>query len=145
MNAFARQALKHLCEHFTGFEFDRLFSVVGSDQHLPQRLRFPCHRFQCARHQTAHRIRIAVVEAVIANREQTTLHTQQYAILRQLQYAAGGDFFEHVDWITLAIEVPGNVQANQIDITHLGVALAKGTHFGEQVSADSVHRVHPLL
>ena len=139
MNAFARQSIQHLRQHFARFENDGLFGAVGSNQHLPQGLCFPGHRFERARDQAPQRVRVTVVEAVVTDLEQPALHAQQHAVLRQLERAAGRDFFQHLYGITLAVEVPGNVQGNQVDITHLGVALAKGTHFGEQIRAGSIH------
>ena len=143
MNAFAGQAIKHLREDFTRLEFDGFCRAVGGNQHLPQRLAFPGYRLECAGHQTAHGIRVAIVKAIISDLEQPALRAQQHAVLRQLERAAPRDFFQHVDRITFAVEMPRYVQRNQVDIPHIRVALAKGPHFGQQVRARSIHRIHP--
>ncbi|MNE31110.1 hypothetical protein D3C80_1246580 [compost metagenome] len=132
-NAATLQALQDLGEHFPRFELDGRVGAVGADQHLPQRLVLPAHRFERAGDQAPWRIRVAIVEAVVADREQTALDAQQHAVLRQLQGAAGGDLLEHVDRVALAIEVPGNVQADQVDIAHFGESSAKVTDFSEQI------------
>ena len=61
------------------------------------------------------------------------LRAQQHAILRQLERAAGGNLLQHVEWVALAIEMPGNVQADQVDVTYLGMGGAEGADFAEQV------------
>ncbi|MNP23620.1 hypothetical protein D3C76_1163370 [compost metagenome] len=142
-NAFASESLKYLRQHFARLEDDRFFRAVGGDQHLPQGLLLPAHQLERARHQAPQRIRIAVVEAVVADLEQPALGAEQHAVLRQLEGTAGGDFFEHFDRVALAVEMPGNVQGNQVDVAHLGVALTKPTHFGQQIRAHSIHRFVP--
>ncbi|MNF76219.1 hypothetical protein D3C84_583260 [compost metagenome] len=139
VNAFAPQAFQHLRQHFAGFEFDGFFGAVGGDQHLPDRLRFPGHRLEGARYQAPHRVRVAVVEAVVADFEQPALHPQQHAVLRQLEGTAGRHFFEHLDRVALAVEMPGNVQGDEVDVAHLRVALAESTYFSQQVGTGSVH------
>ncbi len=125
------QALQHLGQHFAGIEFDGGFGSVRGDKHLPQWLGFPAHRLERARHQPPVGIRVAVVEAIVADLEQATLGAQQHGVLRQLQRAAGGDLFQHLDRVALAVEMPGNVQGDQVDITHLGMLLAEGADFGQ--------------
>ncbi len=105
--------------------------TVRGDQHLAQGLRFPAHRLERARHQAAVGVRVAVVEAVIADLEQPALGAQQHRVLRQLQRAAGGDLFQHFYRVTLAVEMPGDVQGDQVDVAHVGVVLAKGPYFGQ--------------
>lgn len=75
VNAFALQAFQHLGQYFPGFEFDGRFGAVGGNQHLPQRLRLPAHRLEGAGHQAAVGVRVAVVEAIVADLEQAALGT----------------------------------------------------------------------
>ncbi|MNZ39239.1 hypothetical protein D3C78_567280 [compost metagenome] len=134
-NAATLQALQHPGQHFAGLELDRCGGAVGADQHLPQRLVLPAHRLEGAGNQPPWRIGVTVVEAVVANRVQAALDTQQNAVLRQFQGTAGSDFFEHVDRVALAIKMPGDVQADQVDITHLRMLGAKCAYFTKQIRA----------
>ncbi|MNO65671.1 hypothetical protein D3C76_564360 [compost metagenome] len=142
-NAFAVQTVQHPRQHFTGFEFDGFFGAVGGDQHLAQGLLFPAHQLQRAGHQTAQRVRVTIVEAVIADLEQPTLGAEQHAVLRQLQCTAGSDFFQHLDRVALAVEMPRNVQGDQVDVAHFGVAVAEVANLGQQFRAHSIHRFVP--
>ena len=80
---------------------------------------------------TAQRIRVAIMKAIVANFIETALRAQQHAILRQLERAAGGHLLQQFDGIALAIEMPGNVQADQVDKANLRVLLAKLPDFTE--------------
>ncbi|MNK85609.1 hypothetical protein D3C87_1054940 [compost metagenome] len=142
-NAFAFESVQHLRQHFTRLEDDRLFCAIGGDEHLPQWLFLPAHQLERARHQATQRIRVAVVEAIVTDLEQPALSAKQHTVLRQLERTAGGDFFEHFDRVALAVEMPGNVQGNQVDVAHIGVALTKPTHFGQQIRAHSIHHFVP--
>ncbi|MNN09569.1 hypothetical protein D3C81_1224540 [compost metagenome] len=133
------QALDHAGQHFAGLELDRLGGAVGGDEHLRDQLFFPAHRFQGTRHQAPGGIRIAVGEAVVANRVEAALGAQQHAVLRQLQRRAGGDFFQHVDGVALAVEVPGDIQRNQVDITYFWVFRSERAHFSQQIRKDDTH------
>jgi NitT/TauT family transport system substrate-binding protein len=64
---------------------------------------------------------------------------EQHTVLRQFQGAAGGDLFQHVHRVALAVEVPWNIQADQIDKTHLGMVLAEGANLGQHVGKGGVH------
>ncbi|MNI22880.1 hypothetical protein D3C73_764450 [compost metagenome] len=132
-NAFAFQPRQHLRQHFPWLEYNWFIRVTGGDQHLAHGLFFPVDDLQGARHQAARRIRITVVEAVVADLEQSALGAEQYTVLRQFERAASSDLFEHVDRIALAIEMPRDVQGNQVDVTHLRVALTKRANFGNQI------------
>ena len=68
-----KKLLLDLGQHFAGFEFDGRLGTVGGDQHLSQGLRLPAHRFERAGHQAAVGVRVAVMEAVVADLEQTAL------------------------------------------------------------------------
>ncbi|MNX67509.1 hypothetical protein D3C86_986460 [compost metagenome] len=142
-NAFAAQPRQHLRQHLARFEFDRFCCAVRGNQHLPQRLFLPAHQFQRAGHQATQSIGITIVETVVADLEQPALSAEQHTVLRQLERTAGGDFFEHFDRVALAVEMPGNVQGNQVDVAHIGVALTKPTHFGQQIRAHSIHHFVP--
>ncbi len=132
-DAAPRQALQHAGQHLARFELDGRLGAVGGDQHLPQRLALPAHRLQRARHQAPRRIRVAVGEAVVTDGVQPALGAQQHAVLRQLQRAAGGDLLQHLHRVALAIEMPGDVQADQVHVADFRVLGTEGTHFGEQV------------
>lgn len=133
-NAQRLQTLQHPGEDLARLELYGRIGAVGADQHLPQWLLFPADRLERAGDQPAQCIRVAIVEAVIANREQATLGTEQHAVLRQLQRAAGGELFEHVDGVAFTVEMPGDVQADQVDIAHFGVLAAKRADFVQQGS-----------
>jgi len=139
VNAFVVQAFQDLGQYFPRFEFDRRLRTVRGDQHLAQRLRLPAHRLERARYQAAVGVGVAVVEAVITDLEQPALNPQQHGVLRQLQGAAGGDFFQHLHRVALAVEMPGDVQGDQVDITHVGVVLAKAPYFGQQRGGMAFH------
>ncbi|MCY1286455.1 hypothetical protein D9M70_354290 [compost metagenome] len=127
------QTLQHPRQHFARLELDGRLGAVGGDQHLPQGLLLPAHRLEGAGHQAARRVRVAVVEAVVADRVEPALGTQQYAVLRHLQRAAGGHLLQHVHGVAFAVEVAGDVQADQVDVADFRVLGTEGTHFAEQV------------
>lgn len=138
-NATLGQTLKNTRQHFTRLEFDRLCSAVGRDQHLGDHFLFPAHRLQRTRHQAPGSIRVAVGEAIVTNRVKAALGTQQHAVLRQLQRRTGCDFFQHVHGVALAVEVPGDVQRNQVDIANCRVLCSERAHFSQQIRKDDTH------
>jgi hypothetical protein len=79
------------------------------------------------------------VEAVVADLVKPALGTEQHAVLRQFQSAAGSDLLQHLDGIALAVEMSGDVQTDQVDEAHLGVGLAKLADFVEQLDSGGVH------
>ncbi|MCY1344029.1 hypothetical protein D9M69_300560 [compost metagenome] len=132
-DAAGLQAREHPGEHLARLELDGRGGAVGAHQHLRQRLPFPAHRLERAGDQPARRVRVAVGEAVVADRVQAALHAEQHAVLRHVERAAGGDLLDHLDGVALAVEVAGDVQADQVDVAHLGVRGAEGADFAEQV------------
>ena len=127
------QAPQHAGQHLARLELDGRLGAVGADQHLAQRLVLPAHRLEGAGDQPARRVRVAIVEAVVADRMQAALGAEQHAVLRQLERAAGGDLLQHVEGVALAVEVPRQVQADQVDVAHLGMGGTEGADFAEQV------------
>ncbi|MNF66593.1 hypothetical protein D3C84_483880 [compost metagenome] len=127
------QALQDAREHLAGLELDGRLGAVRGNQHLPQRLLLPTHRLEGAGHQAARRVRVAIVEAVVADRVEPALGAQQHAVLRHFERAASGHFLHHLHGIALAVEVAGDVQADQVDVADVRVLGTEGTHFAEQV------------
>lgn len=138
-NAACGQTLHHARQHLTRLELDGRLGAIGADQHLPQRLALPVHQLERAGDQPPWRVRVTVMEAVVADLVQPALSAEQHAVLRQLQGAAGGDPLQHLDGVALTVEVSGDIQADQVDEAHLGVGLAELADFVEQLDSGGVH------
>ncbi|EJT85159.1 hypothetical protein PPS11_11766, partial [Pseudomonas putida S11] len=53
--------------------------------------------------------------------------------------APAATFFQHVHGVALAVEVPGDIQRNQVDITYFWVFRSERAHFSQQIRKDDTH------